>query len=70
MMANVLHRITKEYRTSVMDSEVNSSEWLLNPDVSSVEGLPSYYWVIDNDAVRPPTDEEKIEIDRQQGLGG
>lgn len=63
-MADVVHRITKEFRRSVTDSEFDPTEWLFNPDTSSVQHLPWKYWIIENDALRPATAEEQAEIDR------
>lgn len=67
-MPNVLHRITKDYRISVSPNEIDPSEWLIEPNISSVEDLPCYYWIIDNDVVRRPTDEERRQIDMEQGF--
>lgn len=50
-MANVLHRITKEYRISVNTPDFPSSDWIVNPDLSAVAGQPSKYWQIVGDNV-------------------
>lgn len=45
-MANVLNRITKEYRTSVNTPDFPESLWIINPDISAVVGFPTKYWTI------------------------
>lgn len=66
-MGHILHRITKEFRRSVNDSDVDSTEWIINPDLSAVENVPTKYWIIENDTVRAATLEEQAEIDRVEG---
>lgn len=65
-MANVLHRITKEYLTSVNTPDFKRSEWIINPDLTAVEtakvGLP--YWKIDGDQVLPMTTAEQADYNR------
>ena len=50
-MANVLHRITKEYRRSVNDPDFSIADWIINPGLSAVEGFPAKYWTITGDVV-------------------
>lgn len=57
-MATVLNRtvgLTAPYRkqllTSVNTPDYSVSEWILNPDLSSVEGVPDVYWDISGDSV-------------------
>lgn len=57
-MSNVLNRATgatapywKDYRTSVNTSDFPTADWIINPDLSAVEGQPSKYWLITGDAV-------------------
>ena len=64
-MANIFHRVTKEYRTSVNDSDISELDWLVNPDITFVKNLPWRYWIIENEQLRPATEEEKLEIDRE-----
>lgn len=47
-MADVLNRATKEYRTSVNTPDYNNSQWIINPDVSQVQDIPSKFWRIPN----------------------
>lgn len=57
-MANVLNRKTLEYHESVNTPEYPPDQWLINPDLSAVAGLPTWQWVVDGDSVRPPTTDE------------
>ena len=52
-MANYLHRTTKQYETSVSPNSLTEPEanYVVNPDLSAVEGFPSIYWVITGDVV-------------------
>lgn len=57
-MANVIHRRTLEYRTSVDTKEYLDGNWLINPDFSLVEGVDRKYWIVDGQTLRPMTHEE------------
>lgn len=57
-MANVLNRKTLEFHESVNTPEYPPDQWLINPDLSAVAGLPTWQWVVDGDSVRPPTVDE------------
>lgn len=57
-MANVLNRNTglvapygKDYRTSVNSPDFPTSEWIINPDLSAVQGFDTIYWDINGDNV-------------------
>jgi hypothetical protein len=50
-MANVLNRVTKEYRASVNTPDFPVSQWIINPNLAAVAGFPSQYWTITGDAV-------------------
>lgn len=62
-MANVLNRISKAYLQSVNTPDFDELEWIINPDLTAVEGVPPCYWVIEGDAVREMTVEEKAIYD-------
>jgi len=64
-MANVLNRITKEYRVSVNTPDYSESEWVINPNLSAVKDLPVSHWIIDGDEVRPPNEAESAIIDAE-----
>ena len=55
-MANVLNRTTKVYLESVNTPEYDPAEWIINPDITPVLGVPYYFWYInEDDTVRPMT---------------
>jgi hypothetical protein len=62
-MANVLNRTTLEYLQSVNTPDFPEQDWIINPDLSSVEGVSSRYWKIDGDSVIPMTAEEQAAFD-------
>ena len=39
------------------------AEWILNPDMSAVEGFPSQYWIITGDAVTLMDQAERDAVD-------
>lgn len=46
-MANVLNRRTKAYLRSVNTPDYDTSDWMINPDLSQVEGIAQKYWVLE-----------------------
>jgi hypothetical protein len=46
-MSNVLNRTTMVYLESVNTPDFSPTEWIVNPDLSQVTGVPSKYWVIE-----------------------
>lgn len=50
-MANVVNRETAELRRSVNTPDYPEETWIINPDLSTVSGYDSKYWLIDGDAV-------------------
>lgn len=57
-MANVLHRTIglnhpyqKKYKTSVNTGEYSPAEWIINPDLSAVQGFNTIYWNINGNSV-------------------
>lgn len=50
-MANVLNRTTKEFLRSVHEPIYPIEDWIINPELSAVEGFDSKYWIITGDAV-------------------
>lgn len=62
-MANVLNRTTKEYLRSVNTPEYDVADWIINPDVSALAGVPTKYWVITGDTVAEMSQAEKDAVD-------
>lgn len=62
-MANVLNRTTKQYLTSVNTPDYPIAEWIVNPDISLVEGQPTRYWNISGDSVSLMSQAEMDAVD-------
>lgn len=62
-MADVLNRSTKELRRSQHAPAYDPAEWIINPDLSAVNGVPQSRWIIDGDTVRPPDAGETAAFD-------
>lgn len=58
-MANVLNRTSLQYITSVNTPEYPIAEWIINPDLSAVNGIDKEFWVVDGDTVREMSTAEK-----------
>lgn len=62
-MADVVHRTTVEYRRSVHAPDFPEAEWIHNPDLSALSGVPSVYWKVVGDSVLEMTPAEKTAKD-------
>lgn len=62
-MANVLNRTTKQYITSANTPDYPTADWIINPDLSGVSGVPSKYWKITGDVVTEMNQTEKDAVD-------
>jgi hypothetical protein len=62
-MSTVLHRTTKEFLGSVHTPDYPTGTWIVNPDLSSVSGVPIKYWKITGDAVSEMNQTEKDAVD-------
>lgn len=62
-MANVLHRTTLEERYSVNTPDYPVVDWIINPDLSGVVGVPKKYWKITGDVVSEMNQAEKDVVD-------
>lgn len=62
-MADVLHRRTRELLRSVNTPDYPAVDWIANPDLSAVAGLPAWQWIIEGDTIRPPTASELAAIE-------
>ena len=62
-MAAVLNRTTKKFKASAHTPNFSSVEWIINPDLSAVQGQPVKYWMINGDVVTLATPAEQIVID-------
>lgn len=62
-MANVLNRTTKVYLVSVNTPDYPTADWIINPDLSGVQGVPVKYWKIVGDIVSEMNQSEKDAVD-------
>lgn len=58
-MAHVLHRTTGEFRESVNTPDYSAEQWLVNPDLSAVAGVPRKFWKVVGGSVVAMTLEEQ-----------
>ncbi len=58
-MASVLNRTTKQYIASAHTPDYPVADWIHNPDMSAVSGVPSMYWKITGDTVSEMSAAEK-----------
>ena len=63
-MANVLSRKTLAYSKSVNTPEYPVAEYIHNPDMSGVEGVPQQYWKLVGDAPAGMSAPEKAVVDQ------
>ena len=63
LMANVVHRTTKEFRRSVNTLDFDVGTWIINPDLSTLVGVPSKYWEISGDVVSAMNQAAKDAVD-------
>lgn len=66
-MASVLNRTTKQYLRSVNTPDYPTAEWIINPDVSALAGVPVKYWKVSGDSVTEMTQAEKDAVDAAEG---
>ena len=62
-MASALHRTSKQLKLSVNTPNFNPSVWIINPDLSGVDGVPVKYWKITGDVVSEMSPAEKAAYD-------
>lgn len=62
-MADVLHRVTKAIEKSVHTPHYSSSAWIINPDLSAVQGVDKKYWKIVGDVISEMDQSEKDAVD-------
>lgn len=62
-MSDVLNRTTKEQKFSVHTPNYSVVDWIINPDLSGVVGVPVKYWKITGDVVSEMNQSEKDVVD-------
>lgn len=62
-MANVLNRTTLQYLRSVHTPNYPALDWVINPDLTPVVGVPQKYWKLTGDILSEMTQPEKDAVD-------
>jgi hypothetical protein len=62
-MGIVINRTTNELLRSVNTPDYPSTDWIQNPDLSSVLNVPKHYWKLVGDSVIEMTQVEKDTVD-------
>lgn len=62
-MASGIHRTTLEVKSRGVPKDLSDPDWIVNPDLSAVEGQPQRYWKIVGDAVQLMTQAERDAVD-------
>lgn len=64
-MGHVVNKTTVEYKHSVNTPDYDIADWLINPDLSGVSGVPQKYWKIEGSplAVLEMSQAEKDVVD-------
>lgn len=63
-MANVLNRTSKLYIESVNTPDFPETDWVINPDLTAVEGYASAYWLINpDDTISLMSAEDRADVD-------
>jgi len=62
-MADVLNRTTLQYLRSVNTPDFPVLDWVINPDLTAVVGVPQKYWKLTGDIVSEMTQPEKDAVD-------
>jgi hypothetical protein len=62
-MADVVNRTTRVHLRSVNTPDYPASEWIINPDLSAVAGVPTRYWLISGNTVTEMTPAQKAAVD-------
>jgi len=62
-MSQTLNRTTKQLIDYANTPDYLETEWIINPDLSTVQSLPVKYWKIEGDNVLEMTQQEKDDVD-------
>lgn len=64
-MGDYVHRTTKSYLRSVSPNALPEplANYIEEPDLSNVVGIPSMYWIIDGDTISEMSQGEKDAVD-------
>lgn len=62
-MSDVVNRTTGQYLKSVNTPDYPEADWIINPDLSALAGVPGRYWKISGDRVLEMTRAERDAVD-------
>lgn len=62
-MSNALNRVSLQLKSSVNTPDFPADEWVINPDMSAVEGVDNKYWKLNGDIVSEMNPAEKDAVD-------
>jgi hypothetical protein len=62
-MATVVHKTTFQILSSVNTPDFDPAQWLVNPDLTALDGVPTKYWKLSGNAVIEMTQTEKDAVD-------
>lgn len=65
-MSTVFNRVTLERRDGVPADSYAPAQWLVDPDLSGIVGVPDEYWKVVGDTVVEMAAAEKAAVDAQQ----
>jgi hypothetical protein len=65
-MAAFLNRTTKHYVSAGNTPDYPAADWIENPDLSAVAGVPFKYWKVVGDTVVEMGAEEKAAVDASE----
>lgn len=65
-MATVLNRVTKELIESANTPDYPVEDWIINPDLSAVDGFDRKYWKVDQNRVVLASELERAAIDEAE----
>lgn len=66
-MISAIHRRTGQFIRNVRSPGLTSRDWLVNPDLSGVEGVPQRYWKVDGNRVVAMSRAERAAVDAGDG---
>lgn len=65
-MSDVVNRTTKQYFKSVNTPDFPAADWIINPDLTALIGVPSKYWNISGDTITEMSQAEKDQVDADE----
>lgn len=65
-MSNVINKTTLQYLESVNTPDYPETDWIINPDMSDVDGVPRKYWKLVNNVPTEMTQAEKDAVGAQE----